>query len=154
MRRRGYLPAREAVGTAAAVVLLFGAACLLPATCCAPGGERCLALRGWVLLRWGWFGGETAVPWSANVALALGLSYLAAGWYRRAVLAGLAAAALGLTTWWVLRGSTFLEGYYLWQASHLALAAGAALAFARRGAEEGRGNAGPGAPGRRGPVAA
>jgi hypothetical protein len=146
----------EAVGTAVAVVLLYGAACLLPATCCAPEGERCLALRGWVLLWWGWCGGETAVPWSANIALALGLSYLAAGWYRAAVLAGVAAAALGLTTWWVLRGNTFLEGYYLWQASHVALGAGAAGALARRrvGREAGRGIAGPVTPGRRGPVAA
>lgn len=132
MRRRVAGLAGEAVGTAAVVVLLFTAACLLPAACCAPGGERCLALRGWVLLWWGWLGGETVVPWFANLALALGLSYLAAGWYRAAVLAGVAAAALGLTTWWVLRGSTFLEGYYLWQASHLALAAGAARALARR----------------------
>jgi hypothetical protein len=111
MRRRVVAPAREAVWTDGAVVLLYGAACLLPATCCAPEGERCRALRGWILLCWGWLGGETAVPWLANVALALGLSYLAAGWHRAALLAGVVASALGLTTWWVLRGSTFLEGY-------------------------------------------
>jgi len=138
MRRR--VPAEGgAVRAVVAVGLLYGLACLLPAIRCRAGAAPA---DGWdfewgrhpglALLLWGWGGGNNGAPWSANVALALGAWCLLAGRRRAALLGGVLAAVLGLTTWWVRRSDTLLVGYYLWQASHLALAAGAARALARR----------------------
>jgi hypothetical protein len=152
MRRGVSAPARAAVWTVGVVVLLYGVACLLPAIDCGPavpsgdpgnvfdfesGGHL-----GLELLLFGWGGGNNGVPWSANVALALGLLGLWAGRYRDALLAGAVATALGLTTSWVRGHNALLSGYYLWQGSHLALAVGAGWALARR-----HGGAGPGAHG-------
>jgi hypothetical protein len=135
--RRQVQSAGAVLGAAAAVALLYGLACLLPAIRCGSGAAAAEWDFEWgrhsglTLLLWGW-GGNNAVPWSANLVLALGVFCLSAGCYRAALLDGVVAAALGLTTWWVRRGDTLLVGYYLWQASHLALAAAAARALARR----------------------
>jgi hypothetical protein len=117
------------------VLVLYGAACLLP---CIDGGPDTQSgdpgfpdfEAGWqfglLILLFGWGGGNNGVPWSANVFWAAGVFCLAKGCYRLATTAGVIAAALGLTTWWIRRYDTMMVGYYIWQASLLLLAVGAA----------------------------
>jgi hypothetical protein len=78
---------------------------------------------------------EAAIPWSANVFLVAGVCCLYTKRFRWATVLGGGAFALGLTTWWVLRTDTLLPGYYCWQSSLLALAAGSAWVAHRSDAE-------------------
>jgi hypothetical protein len=116
------------------VLLLYVAACLTPVARIDDGIPTSdLDFKdgspiGLVVLLFGWTGGNNGLPWSANVVLALGMLFLLLGRLRLAAVAGAVASLLGLTTWWVLRYSPLLVGYYLWQASLLLLAVGAGWA--------------------------
>jgi len=121
---------------AVVVCLLNLLACFLPCIDCGPGFQSSDPgfpdfeagwNFGWQILLLGWGGGNNGVPWSANVFLALGLACLWKRWLRAAAWLGVLASLLGLTTWWVRRFNTLMVGYYIWQASLLVLAVGAAL---------------------------
>lgn len=124
--------------TAMAVCLLYLLACFLPCVDCGPTipiGEDQFPdidkgqIAGLGILLFGWGGGNNGVPWSANVFFAFGIACLWSKWFHAALWSGILATLLGLTTWWVRRYDTLMIGYYLWQASLLALAVGAAFAI-------------------------
>jgi hypothetical protein len=60
------------------------------------------------------------------VFLAAGVFCLGVRRPKSAAALGVIASVLGLTTWWARRYDTMMVGYYVWQASLFALAAGAA----------------------------
>jgi hypothetical protein len=122
------------------VLFLFFLACLLPCIDCGPdiqSGDPGFPdiEKGWhlgfSLLLSGWRGGNNGIPWSANVLLLIGVWCLGTRRLWRGLLAGLVAAALGLTSWWARRYDTLMVGYYLWQASLFMLAAASAWALHR-----------------------
>lgn len=124
---------------AMAVCFLYLLACFLPCVDCGPGFEGSDPgfpdiEAGWhfglLILLFGW-DRSNIWPWSANVFLALGLVCLWRNRLRSAFWLGILASGLGLTAWWVRRYDTLMTGYYLWQASLLALAIGAAFAIRR-----------------------
>lgn len=124
-------PVRERLLVGAVVWGLFLAACCRPAVALDEFGgvaepSRRQPTTGWVALAFGWFPHWTAVPWSANVWLALGWLRYRQGDFRPAEWYGVTAVAAGLTSWLVaLDGEVLaglLDGYYLWQASLLAFA--------------------------------
>jgi hypothetical protein len=131
------------------VRLLFLSACFLPCIDCGQEAPSCDPgfpdfTTGWhlglMILLLGWQGGNHSVPWSANVFLALGLLCLWVQRSRAAVVLGVIASALGLTTWLLNSFSRphdyhVLVGYYFWQASLFVLAGGALWA-SRRPLEE------------------
>jgi hypothetical protein len=131
--------------TAGLVFWLFLAACILP---CLDGGPPSTEgawpnpEEGWhfglVILLFGYTGGNNGVPWSANLLLLLGVACLAFGRPQMAAALGVIASLLGLTTWWVRRGDSFLVGYYVWQACHLALTWGAVCVLRLSGTRDER----------------
>jgi hypothetical protein len=123
--------------TGLTVIGLYIAACLTPAIYVDDGVPtsdldfKTGSPIGLILLLFGATGGNNGIPWSANVFLGLGLLAL---WMRRfpaAFALGSIASALGLTTLWVWGYGRVLVGYFLWQASLAALAAGAGWAIWR-----------------------
>jgi hypothetical protein len=137
MARGPNAPRRKVIGL---VCLLFLSACLLPCIDCGPGRVPSSdgdfpdftegSHLGLAVLLLGWGGANHGVPWSANVFLGLGLLCLGLRQPRAAAVLGLIASCLGLTTWamnWFTRPHDYrvMVGYYFWQASLLALAAGA-----------------------------
>ena len=125
---------------AVGVCLLYLLACCLPCVDCGPAVESSDPgfpdfeagwNYGWQILLLGWGGGNNGVPWSANVFLAFGMVCLWCNWLRATFWLGIVASALGLTTWWVRRYDTLMIGYYVWQASSLLLAGGAAFALGK-----------------------
>jgi hypothetical protein len=127
------------------VVGLYLAACFTPAIYVddgIPKGDLDFNTMGspfgLEILLFGWTGGNNGVPWSANVFLALGLLALWAKQMHGALVLGSIASLLGLTTWWVWRGSQMLVGYYFWQTSLVLLAAGASWAVWLRSQSEKR----------------
>ena len=109
---------------------LFIAACTMPAIQFDDGRPAGWALRlgtqsDWHALLFGWHF-PFCIPWSANLLVVAGWMFLQFGRFKTAARLGGAGAVLALTTW----GFDFphlLVGYYLWQASLVALAAGAAV---------------------------
>lgn len=116
--------------TSALVWGLFVAACAVSAVYLDDGHPACTAIRmgsppGWVALVLGWIP-PYCVPWSANLLLVVGWIFLLCRRFKTAAWLGGVGALVALTTW----GYDFphlLVGYYLWQASLVALAAGAAV---------------------------
>ena len=108
----------------AVVFGLFVAACLAPALARPvpsfpqPFGPHSDVWQGWTALVYGWIPPLT-VLWSANVLLVAGWGFLISGRARRAWKYGSLAFVIGLTTWLYYR--ELFAGYYLWQASMLAL---------------------------------
>jgi hypothetical protein len=83
---------------------------------------------GWKCLLHGyWF----FPPWAANFLLLVGLRALLSRGFMFARACGIGAFLLGLMMWMVLNDTQLLIGYYLWQASHITLAVGAAWLLAR-----------------------
>jgi hypothetical protein len=123
------------------VLLLFLLACWLPCVDCGPAiafdtfDFESGTHPGWYILLFGWIGGNNGVPWSANVFLAFGVVFLLFRQLRTALILGMIASVLGLSTWWVRRYDTLVVGYYLWQESQFVLVFGAiwALRAARYG---------------------
>ena len=109
---------------------LFVAACVAPAIYFDDGRPAGWALRlgtqsGWHALLFGWQF-PFCIPWSANFLLVAGWMFLHVGRFKTAARLGGVGALLALTTW----GFDFphlLVGYYLWQASLVALTTGAAV---------------------------
>ena len=75
------------------------------------------------------------IPWTANVLLLVGAVLLAVKRNRPAFYCGIAAALLGSGTWMLFpfddKLIRLLVGYYLWQASLLALAVAAGVLLLR-----------------------
>lgn len=107
------------LGRVLILVILLGfyiPACAVPAV-----GDY----TGLAALLIGWFP-LFCIPWSANLLLVVGSIFLLCGRFKTAAWLGSFAALMALTTW----GFGFhhlLMGYYLWQASMVILAAGAAV---------------------------
>lgn len=110
---------------ALAVVVLYVAACALPAVGRSPGI---------IALLWGWIP-PFFIPWSANFLLVLGWAFLLAGEDATAARVGASASLLALTSWiWFLTEADFRPGpgYFCWQASMALLCLAPALTSASR----------------------
>jgi hypothetical protein len=85
-----------------------------------------------VLLQ-GWMNGNAAIPWSANAILLAASLCLLGKRYSIAASFAVVAALLGLVSWldYHIPGNA-LVGSYVWEASMIVLAIGAARAAARR----------------------
>jgi hypothetical protein len=99
--------------------VLYFVACVLPV---ADSRTEYGPVPGFVALVWGWIPPLT-IPWSANILLLVGWVLLLWGKDIAALVLGIAAVGLGLSTWLFLE--RLFPGYYLWQASLLALPLGA-----------------------------
>ncbi len=123
---------KRARGWILASVVLYALSCGVPALW-VNGEERAF---GWQALIFGWavmqFG---VVAWLANPVAAIALALHGMGERRAAAVAAAVAVALALTTWLVIRPGDLLVGYYLWQASLLALAL--AVTLGTRAADRG-----------------
>ena len=109
------------------VAVVFG---LFVAACASPFIDQSLLIlpvafdtgphreQGWKCLAWGWVPPFT-VPWLANLFLLLGLVGLSLGWAGVSLTYSVIASLLALTLWGYRQ--PLLIGYYLWQASMLAL---------------------------------
>jgi hypothetical protein len=98
---------------------LYFVACVLPV---ADSRSEYGLVTGFGALVWGWIPPRT-IPWSANILLLVGWVLLLWGKDIAALVLGIAAVGLGLSTWLFLE--RLFPGYYLWQASLLALPLGA-----------------------------
>jgi hypothetical protein len=106
---------------------LYVAACACPAfegDIPGPMGPSHRVVSGAFALGNGWIPPWT-LPWSGNIFLLAGLILLLCDKDHLALGFGIAAALAGLTTWAFFQ--TLLVGYYLWQASLLALPLAALL---------------------------
>ena len=105
---------------------LYILACAMPAIEPGPALSGIRDSRaGWEALLLGWIP-PYCIPWSANLLLIVGWIFLLCGRFKTAAWLGGAGALVALTTW----GFDFphlLAGYYLWEASLVALATGAAV---------------------------
>jgi hypothetical protein len=130
----------------AATFVLYGLACLVPAVYLDEGGPPTSDLDfrigspiGLAVLCLGWMF-WWSVPWSANLLLLLGVSGLARRRFRLACVLGVLGAVVALSSWFCVE-NRLLVGYYLWQASFLVFAVGAAVvgrAASEKGAKQGR----------------
>ena len=101
---------------------LYIPACAMPAFNLHDFGSR---PPGVVALLYGWIP-PYCIPWSANLLLVAGWIFLLCGRFKTAAWLGGGGALVALTTWG-FDVSPLLAGYYLWQASLVALATGAAV---------------------------
>jgi hypothetical protein len=79
-------------------------------------------VAGWTALIMGWIPPAT-IPWSVNLMLFAGWGLYSTRRYRRVRSLGVFAFLAGLTTWCFFDFADLRLGYYLWQASLLALIA-------------------------------
>jgi hypothetical protein len=113
---------------------LYSVACIEPAVEYLPPATRDFgditpygSVPGIVALIFG-AGSEARVAWSANLFLLTGWILLLCRKDTLAVLSGLAAILLGLTTWlFVDDRMKLLVGYYFWQGSMVAFTLGAVV---------------------------
>ncbi len=81
------------------------------------------AFAGWQLLLLGCFFPMGTFAWWANIAFYLGVICFYCRRYQSAFALGVVGLLLGAATWIECRYEQKYVGYYLWQASHLTLAA-------------------------------
>lgn len=117
-------------------LLLYLPACACPAVYVDDGGQACTAIRlgtvnGLSALLMGWLPPWT-IPWSANPLLLVGAILLLCRRAKAATYFGGAAATMGAVTWvysWLGAWKGLEVGYFLWQASLIVFAVGAAATW-------------------------
>jgi hypothetical protein len=114
-----------------ASVLLYLAACCLPASDIGSldlreGVHETQPTYGIEHLAWGWVDIPSSLPsWGVNFVLWAGMICWLRGRYRIAAALGISAAMLGATTLVSYKLENYYIGFYMWEGSHIAFAAGA-----------------------------